>query len=126
MFSGCAKLTNINTIQLNATTLYPHCYAYMFKGCTTAVGYPTLPAMTMAPGCYMGMYANCLAQTTISDNYLPATTLAPSCYYQMFSECKNLTQMPTLPATEMADYCYASMFYWCNLQTIDSGKLSGT
>ena len=87
------------------------CYRGMFKGCTSLVEAPALPATKLAKGCYNSMFEGC---TSLKDTpVLPATELADSCYYSMFEDCTSLVEAPALPATELADSCYKLMFSGC-------------
>ena len=109
MFKGCTSL--ISAPELPATTLSKSCYSYMFDGCTALTQAPALPATTLADYCYNSMFYGCTS--LISAPELPATTLANNCYNTMFRGCTALTQAPALPATTLADYCYSSMFKGC-------------
>ena len=93
------------------TSTESHCCFYMFKGCTSLVQAPELPATTLATGCYNNMFRGCTGLTQAPD--LPATTLATECYSGMFWDCTSLTKAPELPATKLANYCYQNMFYGC-------------
>ena len=154
LFKNCAKLTSIENLELEATTLEQSCYAEMFQGCTSlsAVSMNLLPAttltngcynnmfygcssltsvvnlqaMTLAKNCYNGMYAECTSLTTV--NKLPSTTLAEWCYHYMFEGCTSLTTVPTdmLPATTLANGCYGSMFNGCTELTTAPELLANT
>ena len=113
MFKGCTSL--ISAPELPATTLSKSCYSYMFDGCTALTQAPALPATTLADYCYSNMFKGCTS--LISAPELPATTLSNGCYSFMFDGCTDLTQAPALPATTLAIYCYSSMFYGCTALT---------
>lgn len=84
----------------------------MFRGCTSLITAPELPATILADYCYINMFESCTSLTTTHE--LPATILANSCYQGMFSGCTNLNVAPELPATTLASYCYQCMFYNCS------------
>ena len=95
-----------------STTLPERCaFCSLFKGCTSLLSAPELPATTLALYCYMRMFEGCSALTSAPK--LPATTLALFCYKSMFEGCSALTSAPELPATTLADACYAAMFSEC-------------
>ena len=73
-------------------------YAFfnLFKGCTSLVKAPALPA----------------------------TTVAAYCYNSMFSGCQSLTKAPELPATTLPDYCYGGMFQGC--RSLKEVRISAT
>ena len=109
MFKGCTSL--VEAPALPATELADSCYIGMFSGCTSLSAPPALPAEKLAEDCYAAMFKGC---TSLKDTpVLPATELADSCYYSMFEDCTSLVEAPALPATELADSCYYSMFSGC-------------
>ena len=80
----------------NRPAMANYCYASMFRGCTSLMAAPSLPA----------------------------TTLVKNCYTAMFWGCTSLTAAPSLPATTLVQYCYTSMFRYCTkikLSTTASG-----
>ena len=95
----------------NHPTMADHCYAHMFRECTSLIQAPTLPATTLTISCYSFMFYSCKYLTQAPT--LPATTLAWSCYQCMFRDCTTLTKAPALPATKLETYCYVSMFQGC-------------
>ena len=117
VMTGKIKASNLVTSiikdDLEPTSLEGYSYACcnLFKGCTSLVKAPKLPATILADYCYYQMFSGCDGLTQAPK--LPATILADYCYYQMFSGCDGLTQAPKLPATILADYCYREMFEWC-------------
>ena len=113
MFRGCTSL--VTAPDLPATTLKSYCYKYMFSGCSSLVTAPVLPATTLASNCYYYMFYNCSSLTTAP--VLPATTLASNCYQYMFQNCSSLVTAPVLPATTLASNCYQYMFYGCTSLT---------
>ena len=113
MFKGCTSL--IKAPKLPATTLATFCYDCMFEGCTSLTEVPDLPATTLAHGCYAVMFGGCTSLTKATK--LPATTLNPYCYQRMFEGCQSLTKAPELPATTLAQGCYSQMFYGCQSLT---------
>ena len=109
MFKGCTSL--VEAPALPATELADSCYIGMFSGCTSLSAPPALPAEKLAEDCYAAMFKGC---TSLKDTpVLPATELADSCYYSMFEDCTSLVEAPALPATELADSCYKLMFSGC-------------
>ena len=109
MFKGCTSL--VEAPALPATELADSCYIGMFSGCTSLSAPPALPAEKLAEDCYAAMFKGC---TSLKDTpVLPATELADSCYYSMFSGCTSLVEAPALPATELAMLCYYGMFEGC-------------
>ena len=80
----------------NRPAMANYCYASMFRGCTSLMAAPSLPA----------------------------TTMVKNCYTAMFWGCTSLTAAPSLPATTLVQYCYTSMFRYCTkikLSTTASG-----
>ena len=118
MFKGCTSL--ISAPELPATTLSKSCYSYMFDGCTALTQAPALPATTLAIYCYSSMFYGCTALTQAPA--LPATTLASDCYGSMFDGCTDLTQAPALPATKLSKSCYSFMFRGCTSLKLSSAK----
>ena len=109
MFRGCSSL--VTAPELPATTLAYGCYYEMFNGCSSLTTAPELPATTLAGYCYSSMFSGCTSLTTAPE--LPATTLATKCYFWMFWGCSSLVTAPELPATTLAGDCYNGMFYGC-------------
>ena len=72
-------------------TLFYECYNSMFRGCTSLVQAPELPATTLAGYCYGYMFYGCTS--LVQAPLLPATTLASSCYRNMFYGCTSLASM---------------------------------
>lgn len=110
LFRGCSSL--IRAPKLPATTLANSCYNGMFVGCTALVRAPELPAITLAKSCYNGMFNGCEALTQAPS--LPAMGLEEDCYSFMFFGCTALVRAPELPATTLAKNCYRSMFRRCS------------
>ena len=73
-----------------------HAFYNLFKGCTSLVKAPALPA----------------------------TILTDYCYNHMFEGCQSLTKAPALPATKLYGYCYAGMFSGC--QSLKEVRISAT
>ena len=111
LFYAYTNLLSAENLILTATTLTSHCYYGMFRGCTSLVTAPTLPATTLANFCYSNMFQYCT--NLVNAPELPATTLADYCYEGMFYGCTSLTSAPELPATTLAERCYEYMFYGC-------------
>lgn len=109
MFRDQTKLKSAKNLILTADALGGYCYQGMFRGCTSLITAPKLPATTLANNCYYMMFYNCLSLTTAPE--LPATKLESYCYYNMFFGCRSLTTPPKLPATSLAISCYYGMFY---------------
>ena len=113
MFRGCTSL--ISAPELPATTLAKNCYKNMFQGCTSLISAPELPATTLTNNCYQNMFQGCTSLTQAPA--LPATTLANNCYQYMFQGCTSLISAPELPATTLTNNCYQSMFQGCTSLT---------
>jgi hypothetical protein len=116
MFRGCTSL--ITPPQLPATKLSVGCYSYMFCGCTSLITAPSLPATTLANGCYSNMFRGCTSLITPPE--LPAINLYDQCYKEMFYGCTSLTIAPELPAGTISsnnystDNSYYNMFTNCS------------
>ena len=111
MFLNCSNLL-YSPSELPAKSLGSNsCYQEMFRGCTSLLTAPVLPATTLSNGCYRSMFHNCVSLVNAPE--LPATTLNINCYYFMFFGCTSLVNAPKLPATELAVSCYFSMFQNC-------------
>ena len=111
LFRGCTSL--VKAPALPATKLPSYCYSYMFFGCTSLVEAPALPATTAQTYCYSYMFRGCTS--LVEAPALPATTLAGYCYQSMFSGCTSLVEAPALPATTLVLGCYNYMFDKCTL-----------
>ena len=109
------KIVDASGLDLSENKTTSRCYLEMFRGCTSLVTAPELPATTIADSCYQGMFRGCTSLVTAPE--LPATTLANNCYYEMFQGCTSLVTAPELPATTLKDYCYAYMFNKCTSLT---------
>ena len=109
LFKGCTSL--IKAPELPATQLTYLCYGSMFMGCTNLEEAPQLPATTLGNSCYMSMFKKCTKLKKAPQ--LPAMILVDSCYNGMFSECTSLMSAPELFATELKWKCYAEMFEGC-------------
>ena len=109
LFKGCTSL--IKAPEMPATTLSNDCYSNMFNGCTALTEAPDLPATTLSSYCYNAIFYGCTALTKTSE--LPATTLSSYCYQYMFSGCTALIKTPKLPAPTLPSYCYQKMFQGC-------------
>ena len=109
MFRGCTSL--IKTPTLPATRLISGCYYSMFAYCTSLTTAPELPATTLIAYCYTSMFEGCTSLTTIPK--LPSTLLFKGCYKDMFRGCTSLTTIPELLAITLADDCYSYMFFNC-------------
>ena len=120
MFKGCTSL--IKAPKLPATTLALYCCDCMFEGCTSLTEAPDLPATTLASGCYAVMFGGCTSLTKAPK--LPATTLRTYCYQRMFEGCQSLTKAPELPATTLFQGCYDSMFSGC--QSLKEVRIAAT
>ena len=109
MFKGCTSL--VEAPALPATELADSCYIGMFSGCTSLSAPPALPAEKLAEDCYAAMFKGCTSLTEAPA--LPATKLVYGCYWAMFQGCTSLEEAPALPATELAMLCYYGMFEGC-------------
>ena len=122
IFPSLFKETNVvnaHNLILPAMTLPCGAYSEMFRGCTSLITAPELPATTLPEyqnssedGCYNFMFYGCTSLTT-APSILPATKLKKCCYNYMFYGCTSLTTAPVLPATTLVDNCYSGMFYGC-------------
>lgn len=63
-------------------------FSNMFRGCSSLLTAPELPATTLAKNCYHGMFRGCSSLTVAPE--LPASILAEACYAYMFDGCKKL------------------------------------
>ena len=114
MFKGCTSL--VQAPELPAKKLVGNCYYYMFEGCKSLTQAPELPATTLSNDCYNSMFRGCTSLTQAPE--LPATTLSDDCYWSMFNGCTSLTKAPELPATKLYySNCYNSMFSGCTSLT---------
>ena len=109
MFKGCTSL--VEAPALPATELADSCYIGMFSGCTSLSAPPALPAEKLAEDCYAAMFKGCTSLTEAPA--LPATKLVYGCYWAMFQGCTSLEEAPALPATKLAYKCYLKMFEGC-------------
>ena len=85
-------------------------YAFfrLFKGCTSLVKAPALPATTIGSYCYNNMFEGCQSLTKAPE--LPATTLPNYCYGGMFSGCRSLKEV-RISATKGESF---SLVNWLN------------
>lgn len=109
LFKGCTSL--VSAPNLPATELEERCYWEMFSGCTGLIEAPELPATVLADFCYRGMFKDCTGLIACPE--LPATDLEVACYGGMFEGCTGLTHGPELPATNLEEGCYGGMFAGC-------------
>ena len=93
-------------------TVFERSLQNMFKGCTSLIKAPKLPATTLAQYCYDCMFEGCTSLTEAPD--LPATKLAAGCYAVIFGGCTSLIKSPELSATKLAYACYIRMFEGCS------------
>ena len=121
LFKGCTSL--LSAPELPATTLALYCYMSMFEGCSALTSAPELPATTLAAACYAAMFSECTGLKSAPE--LPAKVATRDCYLSMFSGCSALTSAPELPATKIDKYCYKRMFEQCTGLT-DAPKLPAT
>ena len=121
LFKGCTSL--LSAPELPATTLALYCYMRMFEGCSALTSAPKLPATTLADACYAAMFSECTGLKSAPE--LPAKVATRDCYLSMFSGCSALTSAPELPATKIDQYCYKRMFEQCTGLT-DAPKLPAT
>ena len=121
MFKGCTSL--VEAPALPATELADSCYKGMFSGCTSLSAPPALPAEKLAEDCYAAMFKGCTSLTEAPA--LPATKLVYGCYWAMFQGCTSLEEAPALPATELANSCYKLMFSGCT-SLVEATALPGT
>lgn len=115
LFESCTKLVSAKYVVLQATAISAKRNAYyrMFKGCTSLVDAPELPATTLNNYCYQQMFEGCTSLVK-APSKLPATTLSGAEQYNsMFKGCTSLTTAPELPAATLAVGCYQNMFSGC-------------
>jgi len=127
LFNNCTKLTSINDLTLQATTLAEGCYAEMFFGCTSLTTIPSglLPSMTLATKCYEGMFEGCTSLTTVPSGLLKANTVSASGYCAMFQDCTSLATVENaaMRATTMSEGSCQDMFNRCSSLTSVSNSL---
>lgn len=103
LFENNTNLTDASELIFPWDTLVDDCFKEMFRGCTSLIAPPKLPATTLANYCYYNMFRECTSLTTAPE--LPATVLMGSCYYGMFYGCSNLNYIKMLATDISADYC---------------------
>ena len=121
LFKGCTSL--VEAPELPATTLANGCYSGMFNGCTSLKKVPDFVVTDLVDSCFSGMFSGCTSLTEAPE--LPATTLANSCYSGMFNGCTSLKKAPKLPATTLTQFCYTSMFNGCT-SLVEAPELPAT
>jgi len=87
----------------------PYIYAQMFRGCTSLVDAPALPAATLANSCYFQMFYGCTSLTTGPE--LPAASTVNNCYRQIFGACTQINYVKCL-ATSLTGTNATQ--YWLN------------
>ena len=87
------------------------CYRKMFKGCTSLLESPALPARELSDSCYHLMFSGCTSLEKAPA--LPAEELAEYCYTAMFLGCTSLEEAPALPAMLLGSDCCCLMFKGC-------------
>ena len=98
-FVNNTGLTDVENLDLIATTIKDSCYEGMFSGCTSLAKAPTiLPSTTMEYECYENMFGGCTSLQKAP--ILPATSLSNSCYSGMFDGCSSLNYIKALFTTE--------------------------
>lgn len=111
MFKGCTSLVNAPVLPATNLSGAGGCYSNMFFGCTSLVNAPALPATALAGVCYGSMFEGCTS--LVNAPALPATSLGEACYWDMFKDCTSLVNAPALPATALTGGCYIDMFWNC-------------
>lgn len=112
-------LVSAKNLSLASDTLCYGAYGSMFRGCSTLVVAPKLPATNLGGNCYHSMFEGCTSLKNAPE--LPATiigrdnveTTGMSAYGDMFKGCTSLKKAPALPATTLAEWCYSGMFSGC-------------
>lgn len=112
LFEDCKKLIRADKLCLPTNTSY-RCYGCMFRGCTSLITPPQLPATTISNYSYEYMFYGCTSLTTAPE--LPATTLSQECYSYMFYGCTSLTVAPELPASTIYIGTYSSSSSYYNM-----------
>lgn len=105
-FLNCTGLVDASNLVI-PTGLTTGAFSEMFKGCTSLLNAPELPATTLTNSCYGGMFEGCRRLTL--PPVLPATTLQPGCYNRMFYGCSTLREV-TCYAT--ANLSTNNTYYW--------------
>lgn len=91
----------------------PSCgFLGLFRGCSSLVEAPNLPAMKVKYQGYRDLFYNCTNLTKAPE--LPATELGTVAYYSMFLGCDKLTEAPKLIAKKIESQCYRNMFHDCH------------
>ena len=111
-FKGCTSL--VKAPILPATILGNSAYYEMFSGCTNLVIAPELPATTLNVMCYYRMFEN---TPLINAPNLPALVLKLGSYREMFKDCTSLITPPTMLATSVDVNACTYMFQNCNKLT---------
>lgn len=109
LFGWCDVVDATNLILPNETSY--GCYEYMFAGCSSLTGAPSLPAISLSEYCYSHMFDSCSSLVTAPS--LPAIGLGAYCYLNMFEACTSLENTPKLSARFLKKGCYESMFWNC-------------
>ena len=125
LFLNATTIKDASRLGMPRQKVSAYSFRAAFKGCTSLVNAPELPATTLASYCYGyvwsqhgksdiydGMFEGCTS--LVNAPALPATTLVTGCYAAMFKGCVNLINAPKLPAKTMAQYCYSAMFANCS------------
>lgn len=114
LFSDCSNLINAANLKLSYTTISWAGYSNMFKGCSSLIAAPELPATTFEGKYnYRNMFSGCTSLVQ-GPSVLPATTLTQQCYSEMFRSCASLKDAPIISATTLPGLnTMANMFYDC-------------
>lgn len=102
LFSGATGLTSTENLIL-PKNLKKKCFLEMFRGCTSLLKAPKLPASTLEQECYRKMFAGCVSLTTAPE--LDADVLVNKCYQEMFSGCTSLNYVKCLATYVKASDC---------------------
>ena len=111
LFEGQTKLVSAKELKLVAMELMQRCYEGMFRGCTSLVDAPELPATTLSYNCYQNLFFGCTSLVDAPE--LPALEIKDSAYYSMFRGCTSLVVAPKLKALKLYENCYGYMFFGC-------------
>ena len=85
--------------------LSEYCFAHMFENCTSQTFYSHssgTQSTTLAPHCYDSMFKGCIL---LEQATLPAATLATGCYQNMFDGCSNLNKIDCYATDTSATDC---------------------
>lgn len=96
LFIDCTSLTSAP--ELPATTLIPHGYEDLFKGCTNlSIGPTELPAQTAVQECYRGIFSGC--SSLVAAPKIAAINFGAYACGWMFEHCSSLNSIEVVFST---------------------------